>query len=1704
MTTTIGKQLVISQYTDRTYVDNSNGVGSGLTAQWANVGGDWIDSAGVSQGSAAFGVTTIFAAPVAPDVVSFEVPLNVALIEKLRTNNTGIYLYTPSFPNGGFAVGNSNTNRIRLVITDVLSNTQILLPIAQCALGPEQVNQSDIVQYGPIAVKFDMSQIVGMVISAKIAGTLVIATHTPTTLAAQLLNPPYPVYDPVLQTPSDIIPGIRGEITNETDLETHADVYHVYDMKDLATLNSEWTGIPTNFAPSPNTPNTRSPYAFTTWPDYSNVHAVQIDNITYGGTGTQANVETVTSWKSRLPNFNALGEIYLAYSVLVGDLSGAILPVRLPGIESKNAGGSHSFNSQLQHSLPSPVNPGIVRIWPHFIENGAPVAATYSDTYLPIGKVVTIEQYIKRETSTGSPDGVITIRVNGRPTFNFTGLNLSNLDVNGLINDIFFEIFQGGSGNSTSPLKYQIAQIVAAKRWVGPLRRKFQAPAATKGIHQHFFNSATTPIQINVGDTLFTYVYLDPDDTPTEVMLQFNDGTWEHRAYWGANLIPWGNDGTVSRHFVGPLPAVGKWVRLEVAASAVGLEGRLLNGIAYTLNDGIATWDYSGKSTPSIGSHTYVARATSQGGTTTSTPVVVNITNQLSPPIVSITSPPTNSSFSNRDTINFVVAATDPNKSTPLTKVELLRDSNVISTMLAPPFVFSDTGATVGLHNYSVRATSSIGTTTQNVSITIFQATSGDPLWRTGLPINQLYQFPLGQWPTGLPTTQEFSSGCENNGILWFVDMGGGTAGDGHNTVIKFDALSDAPTFSTVFQGSSAANIPGGYDSSAAAAAQMNTKAAPFYFDGRPTTTRSYYSTWYDSTRNKIFVEPVETRGNPPVSWPYPFSFDIPTNNFDIQGLWMNGAIPATLSQYMANQATWLWNTGYPLPHAPELLALPPPPPPTITPSPNGTHATSITDSLGNVWTLGGPVAGGQLTLRNGVSAAGGGGIQYLYYNNDVYLKNNVGAWFKWTGITWSSIGSQDPSDVSAPPPPPQPPPTGVILPNRVYGFLDIGSASCTHAAGWAADLDNGNNTSFLVDIYWGPNKVATTTLNRDSPDVLAAGFGNGHNRFDVTFPTIGDGSHAMTAHVTTTTGITLLQQTSVVTCGTGINPPVTNETADGFHGSRIIDSNGDVWTLGDAGNGGNQTLLNDAWVGGGYCTGYIYFNKIVFITSGGQYWRWNLNAGNSYFQFIGFTDPTTIPLVPPAHGSPESPDLTRGAVIVDSVGQVWTMSRDGDFIVLRDGIQIVNSAQVFQYLYYKKQIFRYGPGYNGTAWYVWYDRTPTLGDWVWINGNDPVIEYTYFPYIPFYSAANPIIPPLNETPNRTRGVTTVIDYAGDTWTLSGGVVRLNGVAKTDSNVIELGYLNHTVVIKLNNNTYLEWDLEAYGGIFDGNFGIMDPFKVDDGTWDYGPVDLGLRGTLTENQLSTDSRVVLYGPTDFISTTQTVWGFFSYQTSFDGKHSWVHWPEYGNREVFRVAGDISLGPNMIRLLKGYTGGGRSNVWMNQMILLEPDIKDNMHEGGIKLSEIGHFGPGSTAGTTLSIRLWIRKIYRCLPNFQQLAIYAYDRQLQLSGAEFAEVIFANGFLKHGQKHSMSLYIQNNTFKPDGTPNADGIYRIRLDGHLVMDITNRIIIGVPTDTNCWDGTNLECYHGGLGCPFGPIHIQMGPLVVATQDPGPLQPS
>jgi hypothetical protein len=116
---------------------------------------------------------------------------------------------------------------------------------------------------------------------------------------------------------------------------------------------------------------------------------------------------------------------------------------------------------------------------------------------------------------------------------------------------------------------------------------------------QHAFNRGAPVELTSEEDVLYAYVYLDPSNPPKEVMLQWNDGRgWEHRAYWGENVIAYGDDGTPSRYGAGKLPKPGKWVRLAVPAKYVGLtRGSRVSSMSFDQNSGRVYWDKAGVQT---------------------------------------------------------------------------------------------------------------------------------------------------------------------------------------------------------------------------------------------------------------------------------------------------------------------------------------------------------------------------------------------------------------------------------------------------------------------------------------------------------------------------------------------------------------------------------------------------------------------------------------------------------------------------------------------------------------------------------------------------------------------------------------------------------------------------------------------------------------------------------------------------------------------------------------------------------------------------------------------------------------------------------------------------------------------------------------------------------------------------------------------------
>lgn len=121
---------------------------------------------------------------------------------------------------------------------------------------------------------------------------------------------------------------------------------------------------------------------------------------------------------------------------------------------------------------------------------------------------------------------------------------------------------------------------------------------ARTGERAHVQVSEGAPVQhyvLGLDEAPATYlrvwVRTDPDNPPGELMLQVHARGWEHRAFWGEDVIPFGKAGTSSRLRVGDVPRAGEWVQLEVRADAIGLGARdRVEGFSFDQAGGRVWW----------------------------------------------------------------------------------------------------------------------------------------------------------------------------------------------------------------------------------------------------------------------------------------------------------------------------------------------------------------------------------------------------------------------------------------------------------------------------------------------------------------------------------------------------------------------------------------------------------------------------------------------------------------------------------------------------------------------------------------------------------------------------------------------------------------------------------------------------------------------------------------------------------------------------------------------------------------------------------------------------------------------------------------------------------------------------------------------------------------------------------------------------------
>lgn len=114
----------------------------------------------------------------------------------------------------------------------------------------------------------------------------------------------------------------------------------------------------------------------------------------------------------------------------------------------------------------------------------------------------------------------------------------------------------------------------------------------TAGRSLHSFSDARESLSLSEGENLIQYVFLNADNPPKDLVLMF--GRYTPPLYWGPSPadLPLGRD----RICMGELPPTGKWIRLKIPFSELGVKAQEVNRMKFGHLDGQVFWGPTTKS----------------------------------------------------------------------------------------------------------------------------------------------------------------------------------------------------------------------------------------------------------------------------------------------------------------------------------------------------------------------------------------------------------------------------------------------------------------------------------------------------------------------------------------------------------------------------------------------------------------------------------------------------------------------------------------------------------------------------------------------------------------------------------------------------------------------------------------------------------------------------------------------------------------------------------------------------------------------------------------------------------------------------------------------------------------------------------------------------------------------------------------------------
>jgi hypothetical protein len=498
--------------TDRVSWLNASGssLSGGLGLAWLNAGGDWRDSAGVSQGTTHYATASVLSAGGQEQSVQISV---TALVTALLANNTGIHIRNPAGW-AGYIQTRTGTAPPALSVTTPNGTYDCACVASFWIDASSNASITGAQMTNVMLLRFDLSAVVGSPTSATMTLRTVSVPGGGMTLNVNRLDMPRLYYAPAIEV-GGVVNGIAQSVVQDNLLGAHASVLCYDDLtsdakfygasRRFVTVN---LGQPTGEAAAGHYYETLPQYGLTALVVKSSTTGPGIVDVHRWSQPMSAEPEAGSAWHRGYTVDQELGHTHLFFRYMLWIGEDVYAGMNEAGVKMSGLYGSYEWSTSGAVTLPDPdedakcvyraEHSGKSAAAPHFYTfctyeydtdwglgshsgvGRVTKANVVRGAALRAGRWYCLEQELQLNTLVGNgladPGGIANVNadgierwwIDGVKVYEFTNLRCRGAKHANIQTIPYLTLYHGGTGAPLSQMTYKLAGVCVASEYIGP------------------------------------------------------------------------------------------------------------------------------------------------------------------------------------------------------------------------------------------------------------------------------------------------------------------------------------------------------------------------------------------------------------------------------------------------------------------------------------------------------------------------------------------------------------------------------------------------------------------------------------------------------------------------------------------------------------------------------------------------------------------------------------------------------------------------------------------------------------------------------------------------------------------------------------------------------------------------------------------------------------------------------------------------------------------------------------------------------------------------------------------------------------------------------------------------------------------------------------------------------------------------------------